>query len=121
MNPSDVQDSEFAELTLDAAYLYLNDFMRMLWRSANHARAELQEEYVTKEHYDLRVWRVRDFEGAMNSFRDGRFYHALCYIEDRIADLQVLLAGDIPEPARPFVRSEYLRAKMWHRYLSSYL
>lgn len=121
MNTSVIQDTEFSELTLDNAYIYLTFFMRSLWRSANVARRNLREECVTQEHYDLRVWRVRDFEGAMISFRHGRFYHVLCYIDDRIAELEVLLAGDLPEPSRPFVRSEYLRAKMWHRYLTAHL
>lgn len=121
MSTRDAEDPEFAELTLENAELYLNDFMRMLWRSANTARENLRKEFVTQEHYDLRVWHVCDFDVARISFRHGRFHHALCYIDDRIAHLHVLLQGDIPETSMPFVRSEYLRAKMWHQYLKGYI
>lgn len=120
--PNNVVDaSEFAELNLENAYAYLTDFMRMLWRSAISARRDLHDGHVTQEYFNLRLWRVRDFEGALDSFHQGRYHHAVCYIDIRIEELTLLLSGDIPDPARTCIRSELVRARMWQQYLIAFI
>lgn len=108
------------EPDLAHAPMFLSAFSRMLWWSANEARRAVLSGHAHARHYDLHLRRVRGFTDALASFRDGRFYHVISYLEIRLIELERVVASDLPAQSRATFAREESEIRSWYQYLSGY-